>query len=177
MARLTFPADIVDLRKYAAVYADMETSLRFYFNHPIILGGVRFLSYTNAEVSGELNNRLAELDKTASMTVLAALEAAFRTDYLQRCYKKERDPLSREFREIYKRKIEKTSLEDDILTTWKANTLGATEILGALKGAFKFRHWTAHGRYWEPKLGQQYDYVTVYNLATSILTQFPLYKS
>ncbi len=31
------------------------------------------------------------------MSILAALEAAFRIDFLQRCYKKQKDPLSRSF--------------------------------------------------------------------------------
>ena len=34
--------------------------------------------------------------------------------------------------------------------------------------AFKYRHWLAHGRYWEPKLGRIYDYYSLYDLAYSM---------
>jgi hypothetical protein len=47
------------------------------------------------------------------------------------------------------------------------------KVIGDLKGAFKYRHWLAHGRYWEPKLGQKYDYYSVYILAESIFGSFP----
>jgi hypothetical protein len=48
------------------------------------------------------------------------------------------------------------------------------KLIGDLRGAFNFRHWLAHGRYWEPKLGRNYDFVTVYGLAASVLSSFPL---
>ncbi len=175
VSRINFSFKNVDLREYALNYEDMEKSLRFYFGAAAVMASARFVGYTSVEVLRQLDDRLEELDKTAAMTVLAALEAAFRIDYLQRCYGRKKDPVSRAFREIYKKKMARPSLEDDILVTWRETTSGATEILSALKGAFKFRHWIAHGRYWEPKLGQQYDYVTIYGLATSVLAQLPLY--
>ena len=38
------------------------------------------------------------------MSILAALEAAFRMDFLQRCYKRQKDSLSRSFRTLYQNK-------------------------------------------------------------------------
>jgi len=39
-------------------------------------------------VARELRERLKEVDLTSTLTVLASVEAAFRIDYLQRCYPK-----------------------------------------------------------------------------------------
>lgn len=108
------------------------------------------------------------------MSLLSAVEAAFRIDYLQRCYQKKKDNVSREFWEIYKEKETRASLKDDIFEVWKNNTAGSTRLIGELRGAFKFRHWLAHGRYWTPKLGRKYDYVSVYPLVSQAMTSFPL---
>jgi len=40
-----------------------------------------------------------------------------------------------------------------------------SKLINALQGAFKYRHWLAHGRYWVPKYGQKYDFDSVYVLA------------
>jgi hypothetical protein len=82
--------------------------------------------------------------------------------------------VSRQFWEIYKEKETRASLEDDIFEVWKNNTTGSTKLIGDLRGAFKFRHWMAHGRYWTPKLSQKYDYLSVYPLALQALSGFPL---
>ena len=111
------------------------------------------------------------------MTLLAAVEAAFRIDYLQRCYKKKKDVVSRQFRRIYKEKETRASREDEIFGVWKSSTMESTKLIGDLRGAFKFRHWIAHGRYWTPKLGQKYDYLTIYSLAVEALSSFPLMVS
>jgi len=49
-------------------------------------------------------------------------------------------------------------------------------MIGELRGAFKFRHWLAHGSYWPPKLGRRYDFTFVYSLADDVLNAFPLQK-
>jgi len=121
-----------------------------------------------------LKARIRELDHTSCLSILAAIEAGFRIDYLQRNYKRKKDALSLAFRKIFKEKSRRASLEDDILNAWKDNTHGASELIGNLKGAFKYRHWLAHGRYWQPKLGRQfYDYETIYQLAETVFNSFP----
>jgi len=108
------------------------------------------------------------------MSLLAAVEAAFRIDYLQRCYQKKKDDVSRQFWDIYKEKDTRASLEDDIFEVWKNATSGSSKLIAELRGAFKFRHWLAHGRYWTPKLGQRYDYLSVYPLVLQALSSLPL---
>ncbi len=71
-------------------------------------------------------------------------------------------------------KAQRASLEDEILEHWKACYGTYTQLISDLKGAFKYRHWLAHGRYWEPKMGQSYDYFTVLTIAQNIYTHLPL---
>lgn len=84
-----------------------------------------------------------------------------------------KDDVSRRFREIYGERGTRARL-DDMFEVWKNNAAGASEIIGELRGAFAFRHWMAHGRYWVPKHGGRYDYITVYALCAKALTAFPL---
>jgi hypothetical protein len=126
-------------------------------------------------VTDELLARLEEADLTSSLTVLAAVEAAFRIDYLQRCYRRAKDPVSRAFRDIYKIKQLHASLEDEIFEAWLHNSCGARSIIADLRSAFRFRHWLAHGRYWTPKLGRRYDFNAVFELANLTLSSFPFY--
>jgi hypothetical protein len=106
---------------------------------------------------------------------LSSVEAAFRIDYLQRCYRREKDPVSRAFRNIYKAKQQHASLEDEIFEVWVHNSSGTSSIIGELRSVFRFRHWLAHGRYWTPKLGRRYDFNDVFALADLTLRSFPFY--
>lgn len=174
MARVTFSKRNVSISDFALHHSDMEESLRLYFSPNAATFSTRFFGDRIEEVDEQLEQRLVEVDMASALTVLSALEAAFRIDYLQRCYRKEKDPLSRAFRDLHKRKQTRVRLETEIFDIWKENTDVEAKLIGDLRGAFKFRHWLAHGRYWEPKLGRKYDFVTVYGLAASVLSSFPL---
>ncbi len=66
------------------------------------------------------------------------------------------------------------SLEEEIFDLWKEHANAVSQLIGDLKGAFKYRHLLAHGRYWMPKLGKKYDFASLYALVTSVLSNFPL---
>ena len=164
------------LAEIAAHHQDLESSLTLYFSVSSPSYLVRFAEYATSEVGEELGKRLGEVDLTSSLTVLASVEAAFRIDYLQRCYRRGKDPVSRALRDIYKEKQQNASLEDEILEAWINHSSGARSIIGELRGAFRFRHWLAHGRYWTPKLGRRYDFDDVFILAELTLHSFPFYE-
>lgn len=71
-------------------------------------------------------------------------------------------------REIYQMKGSRASLEDDILRLWKEDFPEYKRLISEVITAFKYRHWLAHGRYWEPKLGRIYDYYSLYDLADAV---------
>lgn len=127
-------------------------------------------------MTDELGERVEEADLTSSLTILASIEATFRIDYLKRCYRRGKDPVSRAFRDIYREKQQYASLEDEIFEAWIDNSSGSRSIIGELRGAFKFRRWLAHGRYWTPKLGRRYDFSDLFTLADLTLHSFPFYE-
>jgi hypothetical protein len=172
--KVSFSGDNLSLADAALHHNDTDGALALFFSTASPSYPVRFAGYKPNEVHEELADRLAELDRNTTMSLLAAVEAAFRIDYLHRCYQKKKDDVSRQFWEIYKEKETHASLEDEIFEVWKNNTTGSTKLISDLRGAFKFRHWIAHGRYWTPKLGQKYDYLSVYPLALQALSSFPL---
>jgi hypothetical protein len=174
--RVAFSGLHLGLSEIAQHHQDLEASLKLYFAAASPTFTARFSGYTVTEVGDELGVRLDETALASSLALLATLEAAFRIDYLQRCYRRGKDRLSRAFRAIYKAKRHWASLEQDIFECWAGNSSVPPHIIGELRGAFRFRHWLAHGRYWMPKLGRRYDFDDVYALTELTLRSFPFYE-
>ncbi|MEB3311730.1 MAG: hypothetical protein VKJ02_16010 [Snowella sp.] len=166
--KVSFSGQNLPLTSIAAYYNDCERSLRLYFSDKNPEYSLRFNGYTRSEVEEELKLRLQELDRAISLSVLSALEALFRVDYLTRCYNKKKDHLSRKMRDVYGKKGVRASLENDILQLWKENYPEYKSFISEVITALSYRNWLAHGRYWEPKLGKNYDYQSLYDLAYSI---------
>ena len=141
-------------------------------NDPILNN--KYSGMTQREFDDIKERHLLELDYSASLKILAAIEASFRIDYLQRVYARKKDDLSREFRKLHRQKGPRVNLESDVLDAWKTHT--NSSLFSELKGAFKFRHWLAHGRYWTPKLGQKYDSFGLSVLAQTVNDSVPLIK-
>jgi hypothetical protein len=171
-SRVTFSKEHPDIQELALYYNDVGKSLRLYFGPHSPSYQLRFEGYSRVQVETELNERLAELEMGCALAVLSAIEGAFRIDYLQRCYLRKRDLVSKAFQALHREREARVSLEDEILEIWKQHT-GASALIGNLRGAFKFRHWLAHGRYWVPRF-PTYDYLTIYSLADNVLRSFPL---
>ena len=172
--RVSFSHKHLQLEDIALYYSDSETALRLFFSNRNDKFTDRFANYTSDEVFNELNNRVDELNHTSSLSLLAAIEAFFYIDYLHRNYKRLKDPISKQFKEIHKDKKSNPSLQEDILAAWENNFNNFSNIISELKGAFKYRHWLAHGRYLTPKWGRQkYDFESVYQLADNIFNNFP----
>lgn len=171
--RVAFSGQQLDLADIARHHEDITVSLAQYFHLETASHLMRFWGYAPGEIRDELQERLDELDLSSSLAVLAAVEAFFRIDYLQRCYRRRKDPVSRAFRTIYKDKKQEASLDQDIFETWATEPSVPRWIIGELRGAFRFRHWLAHGRYWTPKLGRRYDFTDIFALADLASRSFP----
>ena len=171
--RVAFSSSQLEFEKIAEHYTDLEKSLNLYYSEWNPNFSERFSFYTSEEIWAEREHRIEETDSTLAMTILSTIEASFRVDYLQRCYRKKKDQLSRSFRDLYRVKNRSVSLEDDILEMWKNHSSVSAYLVGEIRGAFKYRHWLAHGRYWVPKLGRRYDFTSIYNLAYTVDQKFP----
>jgi hypothetical protein len=156
-------------RHYSAVTA---ATYNFFANsgpmalkaHPSLAG------YTGMPMHEVRSNILAEVDRTSALSVLSCVEAAVRSDYLRRVYDREKDDMSRALRAIYKLKEERARLDDDLLFCWRDHSGISKALVRELIGAFNYRNWLAHGRYWTPRFGRRYDFSTVYPIAHAFLT-------
>jgi hypothetical protein len=163
--------DLIDIDDH---HRDLAASLRLYFSANSPSFQTRFAGYKLDEVDAELRERINEIEMTSALIMLTALEATFKIDYLIRVNRKMKDKLSCRFRDIYKIKKDSASLDDDIFDTWRDYSTKIAALIGELRGAFKLRHWLAHGRYWTPKLGRpNYDYDDIFALADEIVKSFP----
>src|ERR1700677_4272577 len=164
MSNRNFPAlQLVPLVDIADYHRDAGSSLRLYFTRINPDFVVRFAGDRQSEVDRELANRLSETDMRSALAVMARLEAAFRIDYRQRCEMKKPDSVSTAFRKLFKSRGWKVRLEDEILEVWRQSCPSTRPFISELRGAFHFRHWLAHGRYWQVR--NKYDFETLYLLA------------
>ena len=171
--RFSFSGEHLALADIDQHHRDIEVAVRRYFSLENARLDARFSGYALEEVEREMGEILDENERNSSMNILAALEAAFRVGFIQRSQRRKRDGLSIIFRRLYMEKRSRASLEDDILPGWKQERSDLRSVVSDLIGAFRYRHWLAHGRYWTPRLGRRYDYREVYALADSIFGAFP----
>ncbi len=163
---------LVDIAKY---HADADASLRSYFSATSPTYTLRFATYLQSEVTAELSGRIDETDLRSTLVLLARVEAALRRDYIARAQGKLPDKISIQFRKIHKQRGRKARLEEDILETWKnALERPEREIISQLKGMLKFRHWLAHGRYWN--IGSNYRFQDAYIVADAVIANLPLIR-
>lgn len=166
--------DVRSLSDIALYHNDTEKSLRLFFSrsNPQLI--VRFPNYLPIEIERELKERLTETEMRSILVIIARVDAALCKDYAVRCKLKKPDNVSIAFRKSYAIRKKRPRLEEDILDVWAQNVDPPTRrIISGLRGILNFRHWLAHGRYWNP--GQKYGYEDAYLLADSILTGFQLY--
>lgn len=156
-----------------AYHRDIEAALRFYFSPSAPDFSRRFVGRSRDEIDNELSARLVESDVRSVFMTLTSLEASFRGDFDFRCTNRLKDPLSVRFRTIKKARRDKVRLDEDILESWREHSPAIRRLIGELRGAFKFRHWLAHGRYWTTRPGRHYDFAYVHLMATAIVTGFP----
>ena len=92
----------------------VETALYLYYSlrNPDYATAFQFLS--RAEVADLRSAALEEQGAEASLSLLAAIEAAFRVDYIERDHLRPKDPLSRAMRELFKEKGRFARLAEDI---------------------------------------------------------------
>lgn len=166
--RVSFSKTRITANEVADHHAVVDAAIHLYYAPESPNYEVRFEFYTEDEVLNKRDERLFEAETASSMMVLASIEAALKVDYLQRCYARYRDQLSRTLRLLYQDKGEKVSLSDDLLDAWKNDGNMTTKLVGDFRSAFGYRHWLAHGRYYVAKLGREYDFASVYDLAKKV---------
>ena len=161
---------LIDISYY---HLTVEMALRLHYSPSNPSYQFIFTGYRPVEVSAELNERIIETEIRSVLIIIARLEAAFRIDYISRAKSKRADQISIDLRLLYKRKKSKARLDEDILEIWR-EYLDPTgrAVVSKLRGMLRYRHWLAHGRYWQ--FGAKHSYDDVYLVADVILTDFGL---
>lgn len=131
----------------------------------------RLLGLTPEESASIFDAQKHHLDLLCMLDLLTTTEAILRVDFWKRVEQKKKDPLSRRYRELSRRK-RSLRLDDDILEALKDAGVRPQSISG-FRGALRLRHWLAHGRYWHPKLGRDYAPNDVFDIARALLDQIP----
>jgi hypothetical protein len=129
----------------------------------------KFISLTFDELNDYFDNSVEELEHLVALDIISATEGTLRADFFSRVFEKDKSNLGREFRDIYKQKGNKVSLEEDIIESWKTHVAESKSDFGSLIGLLHYRHWLAHGRYWTlNKKGRRYSADETYGIAESI---------
>jgi len=162
----------------AQYHYDVVESLKPYFNPESQYSVSRVDAFSEPRIVVRPADYIKETDLRSSLAILTSIEAAFHLDYLFRSHQNgPKDDLSKAFRAIRKSGNTKPrlDLDPDLLDAWTKHASGARWLIGELPGAFKYRHWLAHGRYWTPQLGRKYDFEFLYRLADAVFCTLPLF--
>ncbi|MFD1256158.1 hypothetical protein ACFQ3S_05075 [Mucilaginibacter terrae] len=178
MAKVSLSDNVKSLDEIINWYDDQLTALqsfRYSIINAIVLNESlflksreKFIDLSIDEINKYFNVSEIELEHLVCFDLISATEGIVRFDYFEKCYDKNKSLVGRYFRDIHKIKGKKVSLEGDILNTWKNVTsdLCFSDFIGLLN----YRHWLAHGRYWNPKFGRREPYTVdvVYEIVKSV---------
>lgn len=134
-----------------------------------------FSGMTRRDIDRYFERHQQELDYLVSLNLIASAEASLKLDYFKRVNRKPRSKIDKALQEIYVAKAERISLEADLLGTWKTVKPACQKIISEFLGVLKLRHWLAHGRYWNAKLGRRYSSIEVYQIASDLLACLSIY--
>lgn len=117
-----------------------------------------------------------EIGREFSLTLMASIEAVLRRDFIVRCHKRNKrsDVLTKTFNEQFNpaKPIFKYDFSDFILKSWKKylEDRTAKDVVNRMNELLQYRHWLAHGRYWElPQNLSNIDYLTIYHICVQFM--------
>ena len=175
MARVSLSGKELSIEFIWGWYADQKEAL-FDFRSKIFNAIIqsstsvnsKFIGLTTDELNDYFNDSEEELEHLVCFDLISATEAVLRSDFYTKVYNRDKSNIGRKFRDLEKTKGNKISLEVDIIDNWKEIVASRITDFSDFLGLINYRHWLAHGRYWTPKLGQQYTPFITYNIAKNI---------
>lgn len=129
----------------------------------------KFVGFTIDDINDYFDASENELDYLVCLNLLSATEAFIRMDYLTKVSERHKSTIARKYRDLYKQKQERVSLEDDLLEILKEEIATCKNAFSSFIGALNFRNWLAHGRYWVPKLGRNYNRDSVLYISQEVV--------
>ena len=175
MSIISFSEDEKSIEEIWNWYEDQIEALRDFrykvisaVSSPKIQVNEKFFNLTLAEIEEYFSDSEEELEHLVSLNLVSATEALLRLDFLRKVEAKDKSDLGRIFRNIQKDKGNRVSLETDIIDNWNAIVSTSKTDFSNFIALLRYRHWLAHGRYWNPKLGRGYDALTTYAITEKI---------
>ncbi|MEI9808643.1 MAG: hypothetical protein WDO16_12720 [Bacteroidota bacterium] len=158
-------------------YEDQKEGLRYLKNSVItaILNSSavvnpKFITLTSDEINDYFDYSEEELEHLVCFDLISATEGALRSDFYSKVFNKDKSNLGRTFRQLHKEKGNKISLEADIIENWKDAYTASKIHFSNLLGLLKYRHWLAHGRYWDlTKKGRRFYVQETYDITEEII--------
>ena len=133
-----------------------------------------FVGFSLNDVDQHFSRQQEELELMAVLALLIAAEGELRRDYWTRVYERRKDELSRHFREVYKDRGKRVSLEQHILEGWRRYRPETRSSVNQFTAALRYRHWLAHGRYWVARFGRRYSPEDVWLIVKDLLCKTQL---
>ena len=136
-----------------------------------------FRGQTWEEVEAHFQAQRRRLDLLTMFELLAMTEAILRLDLQDRVHTRRKDSLSRRFRELHKVRPRGIRLKEHLLQLMEEEGVVTGKALNDFRRLLRLRHWLAHGRHWNPKLGRSYTPGDVYDISRRFLEAAGLTRS
>lgn len=151
--------------------ANLDHSINLFYSAKNPNYNADFVGMNPDEINNTKEDMLRENDITHSLLILTTIEALIRLDADKKYCDKKKNGFSRQIKEIYdKTKGERIRLEEDLINTrMNEDSVSLRRSYNELKKCFKYSHWLAHGRYWDPKRITEVDFDSIKILISSIL--------
>src|ERR1700722_8484271 len=113
--KVSFSNQEQSLEDIATYYEDAKAGLYEFFSS----GSRALIERHGHEILADARTKaVKELELTGAFSILAAVEAAIRKDYLVRVYHKRKDDLSRSLRELHRNRGKNARLVKELIAVW-----------------------------------------------------------
>lgn len=170
--KISFSEEKISIEGIWNWYEDQKEALRQFRQkvndslvNKTIATNLKFYSFTSEEVNKYFEESEIELEHLVCFNLISATEALLRVNFYKKVYDKDKSEIGRVFRKIHKDKGNKSSLETDIVENWKLHSPTLKKHFSDFLSLLNYRHWLAHGRYWEPKLGRRFSAIYTFDVA------------
>jgi hypothetical protein len=113
----------------------------------------RFFGMSEVELDEAFGELRSELDLQVTLLLTASFEATLQVDFIGRVNNRKRRA-GKQCRKLWREAQNRgwRVQVEQILKIWKSE-IGHSDAIGQFKQLIEFRHWLAHGRYWNQKSG------------------------
>ena len=134
----------------------------------------RFVGLTLSEIDAFFRDEQSEIDGMCVVNIVAAAEAAIRSDFRTRVHRNQKDPVSQAYVAYHGalsglKKYRPDFDKAGILDALKGAHAIPDHLVTAFRHMLRIRHWYAHGRHWLLTTSASHDPIDVHATSTNLL--------